>query len=850
MKHLFKYILFSLALLAPVMTNAQSKSEEQDPGVVLDKSVSQNSDGSYTIKLETFAKGNTEVEMNETPSDVVLILDLSTSMGGHRTLEPMDKTTLSYDDVVNNPDGKVYFRWDENDEYAYQIFGLERTVNGQKRYYLYWIQPSVGILFLNDQGIGPDYYRYSSIPSGTTIPESERYSRSSWPSGTLVATSDRMYTQSNTGGYYLRSTYPSAGIRPVSQPNDYDVTEFANSSYDGLFESTTTGIAYATSKSDPIVTNAVTSVGGVTSMYKGASRLSELQSAVCEFIEQIDDNDKNKINEDGSVSLRNLRLGNRLSILVFAGDAFGGSNKNYKIIQSLNAMGNLSVDNLQSKVNAFTLCSGTYPLYSFDEAYTQLGLGSSSNDGHTKTIVFFTDGQASDADTNEPLIVAKAKTCKDKNATIYSIAMFGSALGSTSRPYIMLQRVSSNYPNATGMGSGQAGAGSDDGGYFFDVSEEGNLSQVFTKIAGNITAGSSNPAVANSGPNTRIQDVLTSSFTLPNNFGASDVVVYTVEPKPNEKSTTDTPLEWYAVPDHVVPAAPQDQSGHVVALTVTDNENSDYLTDPSLVLIKSDTDSQGRDLLRIEGFDFAKDDETVGDGNWVGLRYKNGKYFWAGKKLVIEFKINYIGDATGGDDTQTNTKDSGLYLYSPPNTYTPLVMYDIPDADIPINLVIKKYGLKHGESATIQIYRAPQLSKDDPANYNEETGKLKPDVPPYDPTDPYKGWENFSKVILTNTGADNTVVTETMLCLDPTYVYLLAEDDWGWSYELSTERIDTSEKIENPFEFTNTLRTDAVKHAEAAAFNYFSGPEYTPTTKTAKVKSKEKLDTPASGNGN
>lgn len=842
MKHTYKYILFSLFLLAPVMTFAQSKSA--DSGVVLNKSVSaQNPDGSYTIKLETYAKGNTEVEMNETPSDVVLILDLSTSMGGHRTLEPMDKTTLSYDDVMNNPDGKVYFRWDVNDNYAYQIFGLERTVNGQKRYYLYWIQPSVGILFLNDQGIGPDYYRYSEISSSSTIPESQRYKRESWPSGTLVATSDRKYTQSNTGGYYLRSTYPSAGIRPVSQPNDYDVSLLAGSSYDALFESTSTGIAYATSKSAPIVTNAVTSVNGVTTMYKGTSRLSELQSAVCDFIEQIDDNDKNRINEDGSVSPRNPRLGNRLSILVFAGDAFGGSNKNYKIIQSLDAMGNMSVDNLQSEVNAFTLCSGTYPLYSFDEAYTQLGLGSSSNDGHTKTIVFFTDGQASDADTNEPLIVAKAKTCKDKNATVYSIAMFGSALGSTSRPYIMLQRVSSNYPNATGMGSGQAGTGSDDGGYFFDVSEEGNLSQVFTKIAGNITAGSSNPAVATSGPNTRIQDVLTSSFTLPKNFSASNLVVYTVEPKPNEKNTTNTLLEWYTVPDHLVPEPPDDAEG-IEVLTATTNENSDYLNDPTLVLVKKGTDSQGRDMLRIEGFDFAKDDETIGDGNWVGLRYKNGKYFWAGKKLVIEFNINYIGSATGGDDTQTNTAESGLYIWSPPNTYSPLVMYDIPDADIPINIVIKKYGLKHGESATIQIYRAPQSTE-----YNTETGKLKP-LLPANPKDEFDGWENFSKVILTNTEADNTVVTETLLCLDPHYVYLLAEDDWGWSYNLVTERIDTSEQIENPFIFTNTPRTDAVKHAEAATFNYFNGPEYTPTAKTKKVKSKEKLDTPVSGNGN
>lgn len=777
MKHTYKYILFSLFLLAPVMTFAQSKSA--DSGVVLNKSVSaQNPDGSYTIKLETYAEGDTEVEMNDVASDVVLILDLSSSMAGHRSSEPVTaQTSLSYNDVVNS--STKYLYWFAAHNYAYQIMGLKREIDGHTRYYLYWVNPNYGNLFMNASGQG------ATTKNGEVV--------GNW-------------------GYPLGSST--------------DVTTVTNANL-----TSNTDIAYAVDDPDaPIVTFAA----GNTDLYKGTSRLSELQSAVCEFIDQIDDNDKNKTNADGSVSPRTSRLGNKISIIVFSGSSFGS--KNYKIIQSLDAIGNVNIANLKSEVNDFTLATGTKPKDAVLEANTQL---TNAGSGHTKTIVFFTDGQADD----QPTVVANAKTCKDNNTKVYSIAMFGSALGETSEPYIMLQRVSSNYPSATGMGSGQAGTGSDDGGYFFDVSEEGNLSQVFTKIAGNITAGSENEAVASSGAHSRIQDVLTSSFTLPTGFSASNVVVYTVEPKPNENSTT---LEWYDVPNHTVPNAPVDPNGHVVALTATMDENSDYLTDPSLVLIKKGTDSQGRDMIRVEGFDFAKDDSSVGagDGNWVGRRYKNGKYTWAGKKLVIEFNINYIGSATGGDDTQTNTAESGLYIWSPPNTYSPLVMYDIPDADIPINIVIKKYGLKHGESATIQIYRAPQSTE-----YNTETGKLKPLLPD-NPKDEFDGWENFTKVILTNAKADNTVVTETLLCLDPHFVYLLAEDDWGWSYNLVTEHIDTSEQIENPFIFTNTLKTDAVKHAEAAAFNYFSGPEFTPTTKTTKVKSKEKLSTPVSGNGN
>ena len=817
MRHTLRYIIFALALMIPALAWAQ----QEDPGARLHKEVlGQNSDGSYTLRLESYATGETEVEMNDVPSDVVLILDLSTSMGGHRTLEQMDKTTLSYNDVVNNPDGKVYFRWDQNDNYAYQIFGLERTVNGQKRYYLYWIQPSVGILFLNNQGIGPDYYRYSSIPSGTTIPANERFSRSSWPSGTLVATSDRNYTQSDNGGYYLRATYPNAGIRPINQPDGYDVTKFSDSTYDNLFQSTTTGIAYATSMSDPIVTNAVSSVDGVTTIYKGTSRLSELQSAVCEFIDQIDDNDKNKVNADGSVSERNPRLGNKLSILVFAGNAFG--NNSYKVIQSLEAIGNLDIDDLKSDVNAFTLASGTKPKDAFVEANSQL---SNAGSGHTKTIVFFTDGQADDQGD----VVSNAKTCKDNNTTVYSIAMFGSALGSTSEPYIMLQRVSSNYPNATGMGSGQAGTGgSDDAGYFFDVSEEGNLSQVFTKIAGNITSGSSNPSIE---AHTRVSDGITSSFRVPNGFDASKVVVYTVDHDPEEEDG------WYPIPTHSVPATTSFGNAHVHQLTVV-TSGTDYLTDDSKVLV-SIIQKDGRDYVLVEGFDYAKDDTSIGagDGNWVGRRYKNGEFFYAGKKLVIEFNIVATDNTTGGDNTQTNTSDSGLFIWNEETGgYDPLVRYEVPNADIPINIVIKKRGLRHGESATIQIYWAPQSTE-----YNTTTGKLNPDLttPWFGNSD--GGWGNFSKVILTNKGDDGAEVVETLLCLDPKYVYMLVEDDWGWAYNLVNDTLDTSKQVDNPFIFVNEEKSNTVKHAEAATINRFGenlyGKERTETVKSSKVES-------------
>ena len=109
---------------------------------------------------------------------------------------------------------------------------------------------------------------------------------------------------------------------------------------------------------------------------------------------------------------------------------------------------------------------------------------------------------------------------------------------------------------------------------------------------------------------------------------------------------------------------------------------------------------------------------------------------------------------------------------------------------------------------------------------NPTTGKFKPDLS--------CGWENFTKVILTNKGADFTDVTKELICLDAGYVYKLEEDNWGFGYKLDDTTIDTSEQETNPFIFVNTLKVTEedwgpgegvpgkiVKHAEAVSINHF-----------------------------
>lgn len=80
MKKSFKNILSAAALLMLTATSAFADGE--DKGVVANKKVSANEDGTYTLTLEAYATGSsiTTVTEESVPLDIVLVLDVSGSM--------------------------------------------------------------------------------------------------------------------------------------------------------------------------------------------------------------------------------------------------------------------------------------------------------------------------------------------------------------------------------------------------------------------------------------------------------------------------------------------------------------------------------------------------------------------------------------------------------------------------------------------------------------------------------------------------------------------------------------------------------------------------------------------------
>lgn len=792
MKH-FKFILASLALLVPVCAFSQlfspplraSSSTLDNPpvyenyklggGLATGKTVSGPVNDVYTLTLETFATGLATVTDVTKPSDIILVLDVSGSMVYNYT-NSKGQIVYSYVRQASkgysyyNYDDDLYYQHSDDPETYYRVY-IRRTSNRPRRYYMTY----------NDGS--RDYYL-----SGNSLPSTE-------------------------------PTY-----------------------FDNADDIIWTGKLYR----------------------RGSSKMDALQQSVISFIDVVHNNalfDENK-------SPRTNPLDNQISIVKFAGARYHGDGDNqadasddvsnspyeddikgrnddwgryylddrYYCVYNYSQVrigftdvkASSSVTQLEDAIRTISSGGGTAAHYGLTKAKYLLETVK-SNDSN-KTVVFFTDGVPGKSGWLEDYAnsaIAAAKVLKDNGAKVYAVGVFGDLDGHEDDVKDYMNYISSNYPNATDLDHG--GTGDPNGGFSRDAGTE-DLSDIFKDIA-----ESSSKAQTSAASETQVRDVISPSFKIPTGFTADQVKVYTSA----INTAGDTWGDLVQLQTEVID--PDDYNIETLPKT---SPAPDYMTDPNKVGIYLDKDSDGNDRLVVLGFDYTKDDTKNEDGtiisydgNWVGWRTNTvnsttTKYCY-GKKLVIKLKVAAVEGVTGGDGTNTNMSPiSGVYVAQyDKNTgeflgYDNINSYPYPFADLPITIVIEKSGLKHGESATVQIYYIPRSK----TKYDPRTGKPAPD------TDNYE-WQNFSKVILTNKGKDNDLVTKKLLSLDPGYVYKLEEDNWGWGYDLDKRVWDTSSKETNPFPFDNNLKAGTVKHAEAVSINHFGTGAYTESYKSAKVQS-------------
>lgn len=792
MKNTFKYITLGIALLASSLAlNAQTYHEEG--GMKTSKTVTGPVNGYYTISLESFATGASTVTENATPVDIVLVLDVSGSMEeelNNFSYTARNRSSYSYDSYGNNT---YYYKHTDDNYYPVSRTAEYDGSGSQYQWSNYYTRLSYSV-------DGTTYY-LSGETTTTTPPTNVKGNNATIWTGVL-------YNRVSTG----------SGITKMAALKNAVQTFVNTVHHNALYDSKDTP------RETPLT-----------------NQIAVVKYAMNQFV-----------NSNGTVqnTAQNPANANSRDVLTPGNHFSGGYNATEVLVGFTDVSTTDGVNSVMGVgtavgVNDLDGAGATASDFGMTKAWYLLNQDSIKNRESNKVVVLFTDGSPTYGNTFDTGVagrtIAWAKDIKDDfKATVFTIGVFDEETDNI-RNY--MNWTSSNYPNATGWNA--AGSGGGDNGYYQNASGA-DLNEIFKAVAH--AAGA---ADATAGASTQVRDVVSNSFILPTGDAAGITI--------KVADITSDGLGWED------PVTATGVGYEITTVTTSTGEEHQQ--------------------LMVTGFDYTKADVvdpetqfTITPGNWVGERYRSKTdKFWAGKKLIIEFKVKANDEATGGDGTATNHPDSGVYIQefnedgSPKldedgnPIYKRVNQFDVPHTPLPVLIKIQKDGLRTGESATFQLFRARPKGWNDEGETLEEKmanveynaiGKPLPDLHDFDPIerdengdpkldangnpkqldpdDPMDylegiGWDDWSKVILTNKGADKAGVLKTLYGLDPGWVYMVVEDDWGWAYELTGEstRETTSDSELNPFRFHNKARTvneagnPIVKHAEAVTINHF-----------------------------
>lgn len=586
------------------------------------------------------------------------------------------------------------------------------------------------------------------------------------------------------------------------------------------------GSKVATSGADITISNN----GQYTGVLYHDVKLDAMKAGVQAFLDIVNTNDKYQA--DGE-TLRSTRLGNRIAIVTYS--------DNYQtLLQGWTRLGN-NAGSVTSDQGYTNLSNAVSNITAGGSTRVDLGMSRASTLMNSatgiKTVVMFTDGIPGNGSwsgtgtTTANTTISTANSIKGtdgKNATIWTVGIFEEmSAQDKQRTDTYMNRVSSNYLGVTNMTSSATAVAEK---YYIEATAGSSLSQIFADIASESTDHEMVDA------STQVKDVISSSFALPSGTSASDITYYTMDFKSDASG-----WENRQTPQGVTPVITEMQKLDETGQPVYDDDGQPVMLN----------------TVQVQGFDYSKDDSTPGrgDGNWVGPRKVQGVTTYAGKKLVIEFKIVQVDGVTGGAGTNTNTSQSGVYVKQSDGSYKNVNEFKVPHTTLPINLKITKTGLRHGESATFEIERCRPKNWDETKTLEQNLAAM--EYNGLGKPIPSKGddeeWENWTKVIVTNKGANGEAVVKTLVALDPYYVYKIEEDTWSWAYDAvatSGQNKENTSTVEvNPFKFKNQARTgeDIPKHAEAVTINHFnftiSGGEFSGKQEEHYKSSKDQFQT-------
>ncbi len=637
--------------------DADPSSDNGNNGMVVNKtSVYNEETGAYDITLEAYATGSKVISTvtSDVPTDIVLVLDQSGSMGDNFSTTTAD-SWVSYGKRTN--DANYNNRMDSS--------------NKSKNRNLYYK--------LSDGGYAE--VRMDRSEAGTV----KKYTEYSGNNYSCNHSSDTLYTEVNgqyvkvsvsseydyTSAVYIYTyTYTAPDNSPVTETSrgpfgdppfpiykEETVTEYAYT-YSYTVNGTRTDIGTSTGADTVFETELYQKIPSGTKI----TRLEALKNAAATFANAVEEKAKGA---DGALGTED-DISHRIAVVGFASKSDYGDNTELLSIAGSNsgsvgvAYNNITDQNLKDVLQKVDTSAGQTmvsnaigALAASGATQTDLGLDMAQrilsanplqpNEKRNRVVIVFTDGAPTSFNGFEKDVadnaITYAGTIKTAGATVYTIGIFAGAdatsagtepsgdLGQNSSSLNsacnwFMQKVSSN--NGTPRTPS----------YYLSAADAGSLSNIFQQISDNIETGGSSSTLTEGSV---VRDIISPQFTLPVGSTAADIT-----------------LETYACTGKDGDTYTWRQNDTAMGATATIDGNN----------------------VSVTGFDFSQ--------NYVGTVTNHGSVSYRGHKLVIRFSVKPQPGFLGGNNVPTN---AGAGVYENKDSEIPVREFPQPTVNVPIQSV-------------------------------------------------------------------------------------------------------------------------------------------------------------------
>lgn len=634
--------------------DANTGSDNGNNGMAVNKTSVYNEDtGAYDITLEAYATGSKIISTvtSDVPTDVILVLDQSGSMGDNFSTTTSD-SWVSYGKRTNDAN-------------------YNNRMNGRKKKdrNLYYKLSDGGyaevLMDRSKAGTVPKYTEYNGDNAACYGSRDTLYTEVndqhvevevsvSYTAGTLTYT----YTYTIPDGPTVTETSRELwGHPPFPIYKEEDVTEYAYTYYYNV-NGTRTDIGTSTGADTVFETELYQKIPSGTKI----TRLEALKNAAATFANAVEEKAKGA---DGALGTED-DISHRIAVVGFASKSGYGDNTELLSIAGSNsgsvgvAYHNITDQNLKDVLQEVDTSAGQTMVSTAIDALaasgatrTDLGLDMAQrilsanpvqpNEKRNRVVIVFTDGAPTSSDGFETGVADKAityaGTIKTTGATVYTIGIFAGAdatsagtepkrdLGQNSNSMNsacnwFMQQVSSN--------NGKPRTPS----YYLSAADAGSLSNIFQQISDNIETGGSSSTLTEESV---VRDIISPQFTLPAGSTVSDIT-----------------LETYACTGKDGDTYAWRQNDTAMGATATIDGNS----------------------VSVTGFDFSE--------NYVGTVTNNASVTYRGHKLVIRFSVKPQPSFLGGNNVPTN---AGAGVYENKDSETPVREFPQPTVNVPIQPV-------------------------------------------------------------------------------------------------------------------------------------------------------------------